>query len=696
MENRRNFIKQMATAGIVSGFTPILGCQSSQQESNKNSTDISQQKFKGTSVAEVSLVRDGKACAVVVIADHATKTARYASSELVHYVEKATGVKLETISESATPEDMHSRVYIGKTKSCSQQGIDADRLPREAFILRSVGNDLFIVGYEDDSDPLDQSNPNIGTLFGVYEFLEKVLNVRWLWPGELGTYVPKTNTVEVSAINRLQSPALQFRGFYWGTTQGILNGGKIGEEDARLGFSQDVALNYAGALEVFLRRHRMGGMDVKPPSGHAFGGWWKRYGKEHPEWFVLRKDGIRGDPNLDAEDVDICVTNEELQDFIVEQWDGKDWLLLGPVDRPGRCNCDKCRSWDGPQPVNPPWFAKYVYGADPRAKNVFAGVTSDRYARFWKTIQQKARKRNPDVLISGSFIYENGFPAPVRGIQLNKNIYAEFVQWQDPYLRYFPMPDEAYEWISEQWMGWKKTGLRMSYRPNYLHDGYVMPHFETKQSGEFFKFVYENGMEGAIFDSLTGQWAVHGPRLYMHMRLLSNPELEIEEIRNEYFSAFGPAAESVEQYFDYWEDYAFNNILYFVDLFNNPRRYRTYPLKAHKAFPPEVFVQAAQMLDSAMQAARRDSLTEYAERVGFLMTGLDHARLTVNLTTIFNGSFEVPKDRLEEAQKALQDLIKFRKDNQDSYFSDLLWVTSYWECPELNLDALVKDNIIDE
>ncbi len=690
MENRRGFIKQITAAGIVGSITPIVGCQTSAQKSKKNIAEFSQQEpqlFEG----EVSLVKEGKASAVVVIADNATKTARYASTELVRFVEKATGVRLKTIYESAEQEDVHTKVYIGNTKSCSIQGIDVERLPREAFIMRSVGNDLFIAGYEDDGDPLDQNNPNAGTLFGVYEFLENVLNVRWLWPGELGTYVPKTNTVEISAINRFGSPALQYRGFYWGTIQGILRGGKMKEEDVHFGFSPDVALNYANELGVFLRRHRMGGQDVKPPSGHAFSGWWKKYGKEHPEWFALRRDGIRGNSDPEAEHVDICVTNEELQDFIVERWDGKSCLLLGPVDSPGRCICDMCRSWDAPQPENPPFFAKYVYGADPRAKDVFGGVTSDRYARFWKIIQGKARKRNPDVLVSGSFIYENGFPAPVKDIQLNKNIYAEFVQWQDPYLRYFPMPDEAFEWISEQWMGWKKTGLRMSYRPNYLHDGYVMPHFETKQSGEFFKFVYKNGMEGAVFDSLTGQWAVHGPRLYMHMRLLCNPELELDDIRNEYYSAFGPAAGQVKRYFEFWEDYAFKNVLHFVDLFKDPRRYRSYPHKVHQAFPPKVLDQSAQILEQAMQAARKDSLMEYAERVGFLQTGLEHARLIVNLAAIFEGGSDVPKDRLEECQKALKNLIQFRKDNQSSYFSDLLWVTSYWERPEWNLGALVKD-----
>ncbi len=649
--------------------------------------------FTLPAAGQVSLVRDGEARAVVVTADEPTETAEYAAAELVRHVEQATGVQLDTVVESEAPEAPHTRVYIGVTETGPHHGVDADNLPREAYILRSVGNDLLIAGREDDGDPLDPGNPNAGTLFGVYEFLEEALGVRWLWPGELGTYVPQTDTIEISAINRMQAPALHFRELAWGRTRALLRGRELEEEDARLGFSQDVALEYAQALESFLRRHRMGGMDAKPPTGHIFAGWWERYGEEHPEWFMLRRDGTRGHPDPEFTHVDMCITNEELQDYIIEeQWDGEGWLRLGSVDRPGRCTCDDCRAWDGPQPDEIPWFAEMVYETDRRAEVAFPGATSDRYARFWKLMLEKARERNPNARVSGSFLFENEFPAPVTDIQLNKDIYAEFVQWQDPHLRWFPMPEEAHEWIKQQWLGWKRTGIRLGYRPNYLHDGYVFPHFDIWQSGEFFQFAYEHGMEGARFDSLTGQWAVQGPRLYMHLRLMTDPEMAIADIRDEYFSAFGPAAETVERYFDYWEDYSVDNVLEFIELFQSPFvgwRYRAYPLKAHLAFPPEVFEPAKAMLDEALEEAQTDSNGEYAERVRFLQTGLEHALLTVELAAIYDESGSMPEDRLEEGKQALAKLVEFRKERQHLFFADLQWVTNYWERPRWDVGELV-------
>ena len=138
-------------------------------------------------MAQVSLVRDGEARGVVVTANEPTETARYAAEELVKHVKWATGVELSTVPESDAPAAVHTRVYLGETKASRHVGIDPERLPREAYAMRSVGNDLFIVGHEDDGDPLQQNNPNVGTLFGAYEFLERVLRARWLWPGDLGT-----------------------------------------------------------------------------------------------------------------------------------------------------------------------------------------------------------------------------------------------------------------------------------------------------------------------------------------------------------------------------------------------------------------------------------------------------------------------------------------------------------------------------
>jgi hypothetical protein len=170
---------------------------------------------------------------------------------------------------------------------------------------------------------------------------------------------------------------------------------------------------------------------------------------------------------------------------------------------------------------------------------------------------------------------------------------------------------------------------------------------------------------------------------------MNKPELEIETIRDEYFSAFGPAAETMREYFDYWENYAFENRMRFIKLYWDVGwRYREYVRRAHVAFPPECFEPAEEMLGKALSEARGHPLPEFAERVEFIRTGLEHARLASNLAAVFDGNEAVPEGRLEEAKQALRELVKFRKAHEHTYFSDLLHVTSFWERPRLEVDAL--------
>ena len=115
--------------------------------------------------AKVSVVKDGKAESVVVISDNPSQTARYAAEELVKHIKLAAGVTLEIQPESKVTDEKYSRIYIGETAAALRFGINASTLPREAFVMRSVGNDLFIVGKEDNGNPLSEKNQNVGRLF---------------------------------------------------------------------------------------------------------------------------------------------------------------------------------------------------------------------------------------------------------------------------------------------------------------------------------------------------------------------------------------------------------------------------------------------------------------------------------------------------------------------------------------------------
>ncbi len=664
--------------------------------------------FPAAGAADVRLVVDGEATAVVVTADQPLPVAQYAADELVDHVRQATGVRLAVVPESEIPAGYASRVFLGLTQAARDQGIVAEELGPEAFVLRSIGPDLIIVGAEGEGDPLNPRNSKCGTLFGVYELLERCLRVRWLWPGPLGTYIPATDTVRLDPIDTTIAPRLAYREIAWGRIRAaaIQQNHSFSRAERALGFSPEGLVRYGHALQDYLRRHRMGGMDRKPPTGHHFSGWWERYGQTHPEWFMMHEDGSRGPSEASGtRQVPMCVSNRELQEFIVQRWDGQSVIRLGEVDWPDACRCADCQAWDGPQPDPlPDFLISRTDSGLPRSNqlqrqrgHVLGGFydpmgTSDRYARFWRAVRERAAERNPDALVT-TYIYYSYFPAPVTGIELGQHVFGEFVPWGNPqHTDFFPMREDALEWLKAQWSGWQETGMRMAYRQNYMHDGWVMPLVDVRQTAEFFQFAVEHGMEGSRFDSLTGQWATHGPKLYVHMRLHAKPDRAVDDILDEYYQAFGPAADEVRAYFEYWEQYCRENLQRINDLYIDiGHRWSRFLLQAHRAFPPASFEPAEAILRRARQAARESPHEEYADRVEFLAAGLEHARRSGRLAALFDGERTIPEDseRFELAVEALRELIAFRRAHEEPYISDYFYGASWREGRFWNLAPLL-------
>jgi hypothetical protein len=114
------------------------------------------------------LARDGRTDYVVAEADQATEPERFAVRELIHFLSRVTGAALPAVPESAQSTGSR-RIYVGWTKYARRQGIDPAGLGEEEWIIRTVGRDLVLTG----------GRPR-GTLYAVYEFLERSVGCHWL------------------------------------------------------------------------------------------------------------------------------------------------------------------------------------------------------------------------------------------------------------------------------------------------------------------------------------------------------------------------------------------------------------------------------------------------------------------------------------------------------------------------------------
>jgi hypothetical protein len=447
----------------------------------------------------------GRSLALVVIPANAQPTEEYAAEELVRHIKMASGVRLSVVREARVRETSRNRIYLGNTRAAAEIGIDVSLLPSEAVVLRTSGGHLFIAAQDGPGDPLDQNNTFSGSLWGVYEVLERELGVRWLWPGRLGTYVPKSDEIEIGPYDETITPTFVRRRLRPG-----VDADHPPASDIRFAFTEAERKSYAHEQAVFLRRHRMGNSantyftQRKSGSGHSFEGWWQRYGQDHPDWFQLNSEGQRGPRDRSSSrKFSMCVSNPGLHRQIVQLWKEKCAehpgehvnIGVGENDRPGECCCPNCLVWDGPEPdlkALPPGLERSYEPTQ----------SSNRYARFLKAVHSMAAETAPDVKVH-FYAFENYFWAPSPDIQLNKNILIGFVPWFR-WAGWFPRTTEEHKWIKQQWLGWQRSGVSLYYRPNWFLDGWSMPHIYPHQFADAFQFYARHGMIG----TQTGQTVV--------------------------------------------------------------------------------------------------------------------------------------------------------------------------------------------
>jgi uncharacterized protein DUF4838 len=614
----------------------------------------------------VALVLGGRPAATLVTSDKPADPANYAAIELGWHMQKATGIQPARVSESKVTlgNPANTYIFLGNTRFARKAGIDSNAMEPEACIIRTIGRHLCIAGRDDPAGiPVDE-NTSAGTLFGVYELLDRYFGVRWLWPGELGTFVPQAQDVIVPALNSTILPRFLQRHVRQAA-------GLRARDHPEMGFTAAAARDYMTAQSVFLRRNRMG-RRIAANYGHAFVDWWRTYGAEHPEWFQLI-NGRRG-PLRPGGRFSMCISNPDLHEEVVSQWrlhgggTQHPALFVNAVenDIPGQCECSVCKALDGQEPTN---YRKFI---PPKSKIAAKPFVSDRYARSWQAIQRVAASHDPNAVVVG-YAYMNYFAAPTSGVTLGPNIMIGFC----PSAWYYPRSAEEQDWMKSQWLGWAATRAQLFMRANYFLDGYCMPYLFTSQFSDEFRNAADNGMIGTDFDSLTGHWATQGPNLYLLLRLQIRPDMSRSSVLSEYYSAFGPAARAVEAYFDFWETYTSGRRAELKGAFDRlgASRWRSWARAAHAIYPEESFAPADALLQSAATLAHEDS--QASKRVEFLQLGLQHAKLCSQAASKL--SLGDPQSSADRGTIELKELIEFRRTHERTWISNMnhcAWVES--------------------
>ena len=203
----------------------------------------------------------------------------FAAKELAYHIQRATGKKIPVISESAV-KPKQKYFYLGSCKA--NAALNAGKLPWNTGIIKVNANSIQIAGLDGSSKLLHDTN-STGTLFAVYEFLEKYFGVRWIWPGKSGEVIPRRRYLVIKEGEFTVKPLLRSSDFR--SNPPIRQGAK--------GWSSPkVMKRYFDEERIWLLRHRFS-RDRSVMGGHAFTKYYQTYNKKHPEFFSLLPNGKR-------------------------------------------------------------------------------------------------------------------------------------------------------------------------------------------------------------------------------------------------------------------------------------------------------------------------------------------------------------------------------------------------------------------
>lgn len=182
-------------------------------------------KFKETPKhAGIPLIKDGKLNFVIVRDGKAEKgTPRHwqsitlAVEALTDALERTTGQKPEVVdADSEAAEKAPYVIAVGKSSLTDRLGLKPLELPKEAFLVKSFDRGIVIAGHDGSLIPgtynsMDWSRYRInGTLNGAYDFIERVLGVRYYYPG-IGIVAPKLANLTVQPLSYTDEPYFRNR-----------------------------------------------------------------------------------------------------------------------------------------------------------------------------------------------------------------------------------------------------------------------------------------------------------------------------------------------------------------------------------------------------------------------------------------------------------------------------------------------------
>ncbi len=161
------------------------------------------------------ITQNGVSSAVIVLSEKATELEKYAAEELRYHIKKVSNAELPIVTEKAEG----TSIVIGTPDSVPEL---TKLFPKDIEWLSTLwdsngkrwGSDGFAVREADNTVYIFGATPR-GAINGVYDFIEKNLDIMWVRTDEeLGLLYDEMPTVSVSHVNYREKSPFEVRGWH--------------------------------------------------------------------------------------------------------------------------------------------------------------------------------------------------------------------------------------------------------------------------------------------------------------------------------------------------------------------------------------------------------------------------------------------------------------------------------------------------
>ena len=470
----------------------------------------------------LTVVREGRAEATIVLGSSPSEDDRFASAELVSYLRKATDAEL-TIGGRAPV-----RIHVGLAACPLAIRKRVVGLRGDGYLIEVRPGNLIVLA----------GQGRRGTSFAVYDFLERFVGVRWLWPGDSGEVVPRRSNLTVELVSYTKEPAFLWRdlgpgGALWGPSDRW-------QKERELG----VTTAHQAAQRLWERRNKFGGLSIY--GGHAFGEILppRKYGPAHPEYYALL-NGKRDWENFNGKHrAQLCTTNPEVVKLVIaycvrmfQQHPDYDAVSIGANDGRGFCECDQCQALDTGE--------TYLDRADPESGRARRSrIISDRMVHFGNQVAAGVARTYPDKKVL--FFAYSQYHQPPKKTKAHPNLIIEYTL-NTAGLRNPQLKDKAFSELA----GWANAAKERAVYGYHTQGNFpdmfrLIPDLIALELRELRRLGYD------YYQTQAGNgFAVNGLNFYVLGRLLWDPSADAHAIIDDYIGAgFGKAAPAVKRYFN--------------------------------------------------------------------------------------------------------------------------------------------------